>query len=159
MLVAAEVLYVTEHVPLGVLRQGNAEMSAEAEVDDRRFLDRIALDGQAGQQDEAAAPQHLVADAVEHRAQCRQGEGLAVDVDDAETARVHGLHRRVELSEFGRGERADPLARRVHLRAVPDGGSGDLAWRHRGVESFLYGGHREALSSTDLGLIHRFRAY
>ena len=52
---------VTQHVALGVLRTGAAEMRAEAEERRRRRAQAPALDRQAAHQQEAAAAQDFVA--------------------------------------------------------------------------------------------------
>src|SRR5262249_59453087 len=63
---AAEVLHVTEDMALAVLRHRLAEIRADAEVGRGRLLDRIALDRNAAEDDEAAtAQQDIVADARE----------------------------------------------------------------------------------------------
>ena len=75
--VVAEVAHVAEDVALGVLRERAAEVRADAPVDGRGLGDRVASDGHAAEQGEAAAVEQLPVDAVEDGAQAGQGEVLA----------------------------------------------------------------------------------
>ena len=145
-LVAAEVLDVPEHMPLGVLRQRDAEMRADAEIDDRRLLDGIALDRNSAQQDETAAAQHFVTDPVEDRGEPGQRERVAVDVQNAEAPGFHPLHGGLELGELFLAEGTNPLVLpRGHIGAIPDGRSGNLTGRHGVVDQFLGCRHARSL--------------
>ena len=70
----AEIADMAEHVALGVLRPRVAEICADAPIGGGAFGDRPALDRQAADQHEAAAVQHLIAQPIQDRAECRQRE-------------------------------------------------------------------------------------
>src|SRR4030042_1676968 len=52
---AADVPHVTEQIACGVLRDGSAQVEAEAPVGERRLAPSVTLDGHAAHEQEAAA--------------------------------------------------------------------------------------------------------
>ncbi len=71
-----------EKMPLGILRSRAAEIGADAPIGGCTVGDRPVFDRQATYECKAAPVEHLGADAVEHRPQCRQRKVLAADLGD-----------------------------------------------------------------------------
>ena len=123
--VEAEILHVAEHVALAVLRARTAEMRAEAEIRSRRFAHRPAFDGQAAQQQEAAAVQDLVADAClelgPERGQRKVTRCHRRDVSVACHQRLGGM---LDLGDLRARQPQQPVVAPGHLGAVPGRGAG-----------------------------------
>jgi hypothetical protein len=119
----AEVADVAQHMPLGILRAGAAEMGPQAEEGGRRLAHRPALDRQATQQGEAAAVQHRAPDRRQARAEARQREVLAADRGDVALRGGEAPGGRVDLGHLARVQYRQPGGVAGHLRPVPDGGA------------------------------------
>ena len=85
------------------------EVGPDAEVGERRLLDRVGVDRQAADQHKAATVDHVVLDAIEHRAQIRQRESLPVDLEDRGTGRDQRGDGFLELGNLGIVEAVQPF--------------------------------------------------
>ena len=124
--VQPEIAHMTQHMPLGVLRAGIAEMRAQSEERQRRLTPVVALDRQATQQHEAAALQQSAQCAIDLRLQAWQRKIGGRQRRDVGIARQQRRHRRIDLGDVVGIERHDPIGPLRHRRTVPGGVAGLL---------------------------------
>ena len=120
----AEIGDVAEQMPHRVLRARIAEMHADAPIGRSAVGDRLPLDRQPAQQHKAAPVEHFVAQAVEHRAEDREGEigaGQRGEVAPADLG-----DGRLDLADLGGRQGVDPgFGLAGQLGADPGGGAFD----------------------------------
>jgi hypothetical protein len=118
-------------------------MHADAPIGPRRFLEAVALDGQAAHQYEAAAAQHFLAQFLDRPAEFRQGKFRLADGHDV--AAAGRRQRRVQFRLLGVGDAIDPGVGFFQVGTIPGGRAGNGTGRQgclgRGAACFSHSLH------------------
>jgi hypothetical protein len=89
-------------------------MGAQADIDARQIVERVALARQPAQQQKAAAEAQFVTKTGEIAAECRQREAVRRDIRKIDLAeRMEVAQRRVDLLDLGGREHANALLPQV----------------------------------------------
>src|SRR5512144_1116873 len=114
-----------DELAVGVLVDRGAQVTAEPPPDRAQLLVGVALNRQAAQQHEPAAPLEIPVDLGQLGRHARQREVRLADVRPREAAALHLPQRGVDLVDRGGRQSPDPVARAGQLLAVPDHGALD----------------------------------
>ena len=131
IVILAQILDVTQQVPVGVLRHRAAEIEADAPQRGPRLGGVVFGDGKAADEDVTPPFQKLVTDVGQHRGEGGQREVVAPDVLDVEAQRLDPRDGRADLGDLLRGQVIDPLFRVQRLRGRPTGGVDHRCQLHR----------------------------
>ncbi len=111
-----------QQMPLGVLRSCGAEPGADTPVGRRAEFDRPIFDRHSAQQHEAAAVDHLAAQALQRGAERWKRKVVATYGRDIEAACQHGVGRRLNLGNLRGGQAVGPVRlAQPHLGTGPGG--------------------------------------
>ena len=128
---------MAQHVALRVLREGRAEMRADAPIDERGIGFRVALDRQATQQGEAAAVFEVVQNAGELSCHAGNRKVFLRQLRNPHAARPGLRQRGVEFRAIGSVEVHDPVGACGQVAAAPDRGVIDgMHFNGHGFSSF-----------------------
>jgi hypothetical protein len=130
--VAPKIADVPEHVSLGVLRAGVAQVRADAEVGRRRLTHRPTFDRQPAHEGKASAVEKLLADPGKLRRQRRQWEVGLGDAGNVGLALRERPHSALDLGLIGIRQSVNPIAALHHVGPIPD--TGPLDRRGKAVD-------------------------
>ena len=113
--VAPKIADVPEHVSLGVLRPGVAQVRADAEVGRRRLTHRPTFDRRPAHEGKASAVEKLLADGGKLPGQRRQREVGLGDAGNVGLARRERPHGALDLGQVGIRQIVNPVGALHHV--------------------------------------------
>ncbi|MCY1227262.1 hypothetical protein D9M72_395270 [compost metagenome] len=136
--VHAQVRDMAQHIALCILRRALPQVRADAPIGERRVFQRIAIDVEAAQQDEATPLQDLFSHGLQRGGEWAQVDVRAAQPRDAEPGSARMAHRAMQHLVVLRAQAHDPFAGPAHRMASPGAGVfiGLIAEAHR-CRSFL----------------------
>jgi hypothetical protein len=110
---------MTEEVALGILGPQPSTVHAQTDEGGGGLLPAPALDGQAAQQSEATAIEHVVHDALKPPGEQREREVPRSDGHRIAARAPEALYRHLDLGDLCVVKVLDPIVALAHLRTVP----------------------------------------